>query len=191
MLLKIGKGVAGMKSAIFLLAMAGTIVAASAKTESPYVGQEQRSIKALSTEDVDAYLEGKGHGYAKAAELNHYPGPLHVLDLAEQLGLSEQQVAATEDIYSAMKHRAKALGRALVDKERELDLAFASGSVDSESLAALVTEIGDIEAEIRFAHLNAHLEQKPIMTRHQVMQYDKLRGYGTHPHEGHEQSHEH
>lgn len=180
-----------MKSVIFLLAMAGMIVSASANTESPYVGQEQRSIKALSAEDLDAYLEGKGHGYAKAAELNHYPGPLHVLDLAEQLGLSEQQVAATEEIYSAMKQRAKALGRALVDKERELDLAFASDSVNSESLAALVGEIGSIEAEIRFAHLNAHLEQKSVMTRDQVMQYDKLRGYGTHTHEGHEHSHEH
>ena len=35
-------------------------------------------IKALSSEEVEQYLSGAGMGYAKAAELNRHPGPIHV-----------------------------------------------------------------------------------------------------------------
>ncbi len=52
---------------------------------SPYVGREQREIKSLSPGDIQMYLQGHGMGMAKAAELNHYPGPKHVLDLAKEL----------------------------------------------------------------------------------------------------------
>jgi hypothetical protein len=33
---------------------------------SPYVGQEKRSIKSLSQKEIDAYLTGKGMGFASA-----------------------------------------------------------------------------------------------------------------------------
>jgi len=42
---------------------------------SPYAGSENREIKALSTDEIASYLQGKGMGFAKAAELNHHPGP--------------------------------------------------------------------------------------------------------------------
>ena len=41
-------------------------------------------IKALSDHEVSALLDGHGSGFAKAAELNGYPGPTHVLDLADR-----------------------------------------------------------------------------------------------------------
>ena len=31
------------------------------------------------------YLDGAGMGYARAAELNHFPGPMHVLELAREM----------------------------------------------------------------------------------------------------------
>lgn len=43
---------------------------------SPYTGEQAREIKALSADEVNAYLNGQGAGLAKAAELNRYPGPL-------------------------------------------------------------------------------------------------------------------
>ena len=49
---------------------------------SPYAGQQTRAIKALSPEDLAGLLNGEGRGMAKAAELNGYPGPVHVLELA-------------------------------------------------------------------------------------------------------------
>jgi len=47
-------------------------------------------------------------GLAKAAELNGYPGPKHVLELAGPLKLTSAQVAATEATYRRMNSRAKA-----------------------------------------------------------------------------------
>ena len=61
---------------------------------SPYVGQETGDIKALSSEDVDAYLSGKGMGLAKAAELNGYAGPSHVLEIASQLDLTREALSS-------------------------------------------------------------------------------------------------
>ena len=63
---------------------------------TPYVGQQQREIKALSAADIKMYLEGHGMGLAKAAELNHYPGPRHVLDSATELKLSHEQFIKTQ-----------------------------------------------------------------------------------------------
>ena len=43
-----------------------------------YAGQQARSIKALDDAEIDTLLNGRGMGLARAAELNHYPGPKHV-----------------------------------------------------------------------------------------------------------------
>src|SRR5712671_2878884 len=102
----------------YLVVFAAAI--ALADQPSPYLGQEQRELKALSPQDVEQYLEGKGMGFAKAAELNHFPGPLHVIELADKLQLTPQQKTQSEKIYSAMQREARTLGAALVDKEREL-----------------------------------------------------------------------
>ena len=82
-------------------ACCSTFAAQAAAPESPYVGQESRGIKALSPEDVDAYLAGKGMGLAKAAELNGYPGPAHVLELASQLSLTSDQRARTQALFAS------------------------------------------------------------------------------------------
>ena len=97
---------------------------------SPYAGQETRAIKALSQQEVEDYQKGKGLGYAKAAELNQYPGPAHVLEMAEKLTLTKEQTSQTQAIFRAMETQASALGKQLVEKERELDRQFASGSIN-------------------------------------------------------------
>jgi Spy/CpxP family protein refolding chaperone len=161
-------------------------IAAAASTESPYVGEEQRAIKALSPQQIDDYLQGRGLGYAKAAELNHYPGPRHVLDLAAELGLTPDQVSRSHAIFAAMQAQAAALGRQFVEREQALDRAFADGAIDADSLRALVSELGTLQAQIRYTHLVAHLEQKAVLSEHQVLLYDRLRGYGAgqgHQHE--------
>ena len=52
---------------------------------SAYAGQQSREIKALSDQEVKDLQAGAGMGMAKAAELNRYPGPMHALELADQL----------------------------------------------------------------------------------------------------------
>tara|TARA_B110000196_G_C21048804_1_gene616265 strand:- start:48 stop:323 length:276 start_codon:yes stop_codon:yes gene_type:complete len=56
----------------------------------PYAGQHQRSIKALSKNDIQGYKSGAGLGMAKAAELNHYPGLIHILEFAAPLKLNKK-----------------------------------------------------------------------------------------------------
>ena len=85
-----------MKTALLVCMTIGLNFASAALAEapvSPYVGQEVRAIKSLSPEDVDAYLSGKGAGLARAAELNGYAGPRHVLELASELVLTVRQRA--------------------------------------------------------------------------------------------------
>ncbi len=160
---------------LFLLATS----IALANEPSPYVNQQGREIKALSPQDTQDYLDGKGMGFAKAAELNHFPGPAHVLQFLDKLELTGEQLARTERIRAEMEQDAKALGRALLDKERELDRSFASGVIEPETLRLLVIEIGRLQGEIRLVHLQAHLEQKTILTPEQVASYDELRGYSS------------
>ena len=72
-------------------------------------------------------------GLAKAAELNGYPGPAHVLELASQLGLSAEQLAMTRALFTSMEQRAKELGRQLVAAEQSLDTLFASSKSHQHS----------------------------------------------------------
>lgn len=169
-----------------------SVATASSGGETPYAGQEQREIKALSANEVQGLLNGKGMGFAKTAELNHYPGPMHVLEQAELLQLSEKQKQRTREIFAAMQVEARRLGAAYVEKERELDRLFASGEIKKETLQLLLDQIGRLQAEIRGVHLQAHLEQKAILTPAQAATYDRLRGYvgGTGP-SGHGHSHNH
>src|SRR5215813_12999707 len=81
--------------------------------DMPYVGQQARSIKALSDEDIAALRKGEGMGMAKAAELNGYPGPVHVLQLAAQLGLTDAQRRDVQAIFDRMSAAAKTLGVAV------------------------------------------------------------------------------
>lgn len=162
-----------------LLAVAVHPVASAAPPAS-YAGQEQREIKALSPEEIKDYLAGKGMGFAKAAELNRYPGPAHVLELAEKLQLDAQQKTLTEAIFKTMQTEAMRAGKALVEKERELDRLFAGGSITREDLQAALETIGRLQAEVRQAHLQAHIEQREILTPKQIVLYDEMRGYAGH-----------
>ena len=166
-----------------------TVFAVIADTNSPYKGQQQRNIKALSQSDIDGYLKGKGMGLAKAAELNHYPGPLHVLELEKELKLTEKQKKQTQELFNSMQSRAIEIGEKIVEKEHNLDRLFAENTIDSDSLQKTLLEIGTLQANLRYVHLNTHLAQKQILTKHQIMQYDQLRGYNDTSHGKHHHSH--
>ncbi len=146
---------------------------------SPYAGAEGNEIKALSPEEIQAYREGTGHGMAKPAELNHYPGPRHVLDLASDLGLTQPQKAEIQAIFDRMHASAVSLGERIIERERALNKAFASGGLDEAKLQRLVGEIGGLQGELRATHLKAHLETKAVLRPEQVSRYDALRGYAS------------
>lgn len=161
-----------------ILAVFAALHVANALAATPYAGQESREIKSLSPEDVQATLAGKGMGLAKAAELNGYPGPAHVLELAGRLQLSEEQRERTQALFAAMEAKAMSLGRALIERERALDGLFAGKAATPERLSALLSEIGALQAQVRGAHLEAHVAQLEILTPAQTARYAELRGYG-------------
>jgi hypothetical protein len=180
---------AGLLAAMLLVANAGLAFAQSADAtaapasppvaEQPYAGLEDRTIRALSPERIEDLLAGRGAGYALAAELNHYPGPTHVLELTDALALTPAQRTATEDILAPMQAAAQTIGRTLVDTEARLDEAFRSGTIGPEELTELTTEGARLEGDLRAVHLGAHLAMKEVLTVEQVRRYDELRGYAS------------
>jgi Spy/CpxP family protein refolding chaperone len=173
--------------AVFLLLFSVAVEAQD--TKSPYAGQQKRQIKALSEEEVQGYLVGRGIGLARAAELNSYPGPMHVLELADKLGLTPEQKMKTEALITAMREEAQGLGAFYVKKEQELDELFSSGNATTQAVDAKLQDISLLHAQIRAVHLKTHIAQRELLTSEQVKLYDQLRGYsissGGHPHRGH------
>src|SRR6516165_12752857 len=100
-----------------------------AQPQQPYAGLEGRAIKALSEQQISDLRAGRGMGLALAAELNGYPGPLHVLELADQIELSDDQRQRVRQLYDAMKAEAVPVGETLIAHESALDRAFAEGSI--------------------------------------------------------------
>lgn len=146
---------------------------------SPYVGMETRAVKALSEADIQSLLAGEGMSLALAAELNGYPGPRHVLEMAEALGLEPDQREVTERVMSDMLAEAQELGARIVAAERALDEAFSSGTVSEEGVREAVAELADLQGQLRAAHLVAHIAMMEVLTTHQVHRYSELRGYGS------------
>jgi hypothetical protein len=169
------------------LATAGFFWAAAAQAQhQPYSGQERRDIKALSSEQVKQYLDGAGMEYAKAAELNRYPGPLHTLELAEKIGLTPEQLAATRALMASHKAEAREIGKNLVDAERALDAVFRSGNAKQGELESAVRRTAQLEGDYRLSHLETHRRLRALLTDDQVARYEELRGYsGSSSHSGH------
>lgn len=145
---------------------------------SPYAGEQNRAIKALSESDTANLMHGHGMGLAKAAELNAYPGPRHVLDLANELKLSADQRASLEKIVAEMQAHAIRLGKTIVDREKELDELFVSKRATEDKVTSLTAEIGRLQGELRATHLNAHVATERILSSSQVQEYVEVRGYG-------------
>jgi hypothetical protein len=143
------------------------------------------TAQALSPQEVEQYLSGAGMGYAKAAELNHFPGPMHVLELADKLGLSGEQRKATQRLMEEHKAEARAIGAKLVAAERALEALFRDGQVPQEKLARAVSEAAALQGEYRLSHLETHRRMRALLSDAQVKQYDQIRRYGSSSGSGH------
>ncbi len=146
--------------------------------QQPYAGQDQRGIKSLSADEVKQYTSGAGMGYAKPAEPNRYPGPMHVLELADKLELTQQQLGQVQALMDAHKAEARAIGAKFVESERALEVLFREGRVVEGALAAAVKAAAALQGEYRLTHLETHRRLRAVLTDTQVTRYDALRGYG-------------
>jgi hypothetical protein len=168
-----------MKPRIFSLALAACVFTLPVlAADMLYAGQQARTIKALSDDDVAALRKGEGMGMAKAAELNGYPGPAHVLTLAAQLGLTETQLRDVRAIFERMSAAAKPLGGELIAQEQALDQLFAKGDITPNRLTAATAAIAELQGRLRSVHLAAHLATRALLNADQLARYQQLRGYG-------------
>ena len=149
----------------------------TAMAQTPYASMQSREIKALSEQQIADLRAGRGMGLALPAELNGYPGPAHLLELADQIGLADGQRVAVSKLFEAMKMETIPLGERLVVQERSLDRLFANRTATPENVAAATTAIGDTQGKLRGAHLKYHVSTIAILEPRQIQRYAELRGY--------------
>ena len=164
---------------ILILLPISTFSAADPSHKSKYAGEEKREIKSLSETDIEELRNGKGWGLAKAAELNGVPGPVHLLEMKEEIDLSAEQIRAIEDIYMKMKQEAVPLGLELIELERELNNHFANRTITDDLLRQILQKIAQVHRQLRYVHLSAHLDTPNILKSEQITLYNKLRGYSS------------
>jgi hypothetical protein len=164
-------------AALMTMALAGPALAQHQHNQTPYAGLQQRPVKALSDQQLADLRAGRGMGLALAGELNGYPGPLHVIELADQLALNTEQRAQVQRLFAEMKAEAISVGETLIEQERQLDREFAEQRISPASLKALTSQIGETQATLRAVHLKYHLTTAELLTTHQRHRYAELRGY--------------
>ena len=142
-----------------------------------YASRTARPIKALSAQQIDDLRNGRAMGQSTPAELNGYPGPKHVLELADQLGLTPQQQAKASALFEQMHAEAVPLGERHIAEEAALEALFADRRATLDATTTVVAAIGRTQAELRLAHLKYHLLMAEAMTPDQIRWYAALRGY--------------
>ena len=161
--------------ALAVIGLSGTALA----QHSEYSGDEDRAIKSLSADDIEELRRGGGWGFARAAELNGVPGPSHLLELADEINLNAEQRAAIEALFHSMQADAIEAGERFIEAEAALESAFQSGDVTPDELRDHLDTIAERRSDLRYVHLEAHLDTLDIVTEGQVAQYNEARGYST------------
>ena len=109
------------------------------------------------------------------------PGPAHLLELRDQIGLTPDQASAIQAIFDKMRADAVREGERLIALERALDEQFRNRAVTDQSLRQILTEIEESRQALRYIHLSAHLATPRVLTQEQVRRYNALRGYAENP----------
>ena len=127
-------------------------------------------------DEIDAVLaQGRGAGLAFAADQNGYPGPLHVLELADRLALTPPQRARMETLQAAMFSDARPKSARLLEAEARLRRLFAEGTATEGLVRAAVVEVERARGEVRLVHLITHLETRSVLTDAQRRVYHEAR----------------
>ena len=144
---------------------------------SDYAGQNSRTIKSLSSQDIEDLRHGRGWGLAKPAELNGLPGPIHLLELRSELALSQSQIDAIQTIYDEMNAEAREIGARYIRDERVVEEALLEPGANGEQLKTAVIAAANTRAALRLIHLEAHLQTPGLLSADQLEKYKELRGY--------------
>src|SRR5215472_13814237 len=146
---------------------------------SPYRQQAAAGLRGLSESEISELRAGAGMGLARAAELNGYPGPRHVLDAvaAGKLTVSADQRQRIQQVFNEMEREAQRVGGRILEEERQLEAGFSAASMTANDLRSRVTRIAALRGDLRTIHLSAHLATRAILSEAQIARYNELRGY--------------
>ena len=168
----------GVLGCIGLLAVASASALAQHDHEaSPYAHGQSSEVSSLTADEVRELRNGEGMGLARAAELNHFPGPKHLLELVSELDLDQAQVERIEAIHQRMKGQAVAKGEEILEAESRLANLFASGQPSVTELGRMTQQLGIMRGQLQAIHLLAHIESAGVLADEQIEDYDRLRGY--------------
>ncbi|WP_111412235.1 Spy/CpxP family protein refolding chaperone [Billgrantia lactosivorans] len=165
--------------AFVLLVLTTGAAQGEAAGHGSYAGFHSREIKALSASVMEGLRLGRGMAQALPAELNGYPGPMHVLELADALNLTEEQRERTEQAYENMRARSIGLGEQVIESERELDRLFAEQRATLDEIERLSEQTARRWGQLRAVHLEYHLRMLAVLDEEQVRLYSHLRNYGS------------
>jgi hypothetical protein len=149
--------------------------------KSNYMGEIGRVIKSLSAKDIEDLTLGNGMGLAKAAELNGYPGPKHVLEMQKELFIEKEQLLSIKQIFEEMKSQAKSQGQILISLEKELNDYFSNTTITNDTLETTLKKIAEAKSNLRYIHLFAHIKTTEVLSKSQIKKYNQLRGYADNP----------
>jgi Spy/CpxP family protein refolding chaperone len=111
---------------------------------------------------------------AFAADRHGYPGPMHVLELKTELGLTAEQEARVRDLHARVMAQRERSVR-LIQAEERLEQLFAAGTATEAAVRAAVAEVERARTEVRLVHLLAHLETRDLLTPAQRATYHRAR----------------
>src|SRR5207245_4666002 len=90
---------------------------------TPYKQQAERGLRGLYEKESAELKAGAGMRLARAAELNSYPGPRHVLDAIEagKLAASSEQRERVQQVFNGMNRDAVRIGTQIHEEEQRLE----------------------------------------------------------------------
>jgi Spy/CpxP family protein refolding chaperone len=138
-------------------------------------GEGHRAAEACATQFDQVVADGRGFGMAFAADQNGYPGPMHILELRERLGLTPDQVTRAEALMRAMFEQSRPKSRHLLDAEARLRRLFADGVATEAAVRAAVADVERAHADVRLVHLLTHLQARDLLTDPQRRLYHEAR----------------
>ena len=148
-------------------------------THTPGAASEGHIAAQACADEFDAVVrDGRGFGLAFAADQQGYPGPLHVLELKDRLGLSPEQETRVRALLHAMFAESRPKGARLLEAEARLRALFAAGGADEARVRAATVEVERLRGEVRLVHLLAHLKTRDVLTEAQRRAYHEARWPG-------------
>jgi hypothetical protein len=134
-----------------------------------------RRVQACLAEADAVIGQGLGFGMAFAADRNGYPGPVHVLELRDRLGLTAEQEGKLAALQEAMFATARPASARLLAAEARLERLFAEAQAEAPAVRAAVAEVERARADVRAVHLLTHLQTRDLLTDAQRHEYHAAR----------------